>query len=98
MTPAARRAPFTWFVDAGIDFRTIPVRDDRAIARAVVPFRVMPARSPSKLGLTLTFCLLAGLLVWRFAVPRASPWLDVAALAAVAVLLLALRTFLKKRS
>ena len=40
----------------------------------------MPARSPSKLG--LTFGLLAALLVWGFAVPRASPWLDIAAHAA----------------
>jgi hypothetical protein len=57
----------------------------------------MAARSPSKVGLTLTFCLLAGLLVWRFAVPRASPWLDLAVLVAVAILLLALKNFLKKK-
>ena len=57
----------------------------------------MAARSPSKLGLTLTFCLLIGLLAWRFAVPKAAPWLDLAVLVAVAVLLLALRTFLQKK-
>jgi len=57
----------------------------------------MPARSPSKLGLTLTFCLLAGLLVWRFAIPGASPWLDLAALTAVGVLLFAIRSFMNKK-
>jgi hypothetical protein len=57
----------------------------------------MPARSPSKLGLTLTFCLLAGLLVWRYAVPGASPWLDLAALTAVGILLLTLRSDMNKK-
>jgi small basic protein len=57
----------------------------------------MPARSPSKLGLTLTFCLLIGLLLWRIAVPGPTAWLDIAALAAVALLLLGIRAFLHKK-
>jgi small basic protein len=57
----------------------------------------MPARSPSKLGLTLTFCLLIGLLLWRLAFPGATPWLDIAALVAVALLLTGIRAFLNKK-
>lgn len=57
----------------------------------------MAARRPSKLGLTLSFCLLAGLLVWRFAVPRASPWLDLGVLIVVGALLLGLRGLLQKK-
>lgn len=57
----------------------------------------MPARGPSKLGLTLTFCLLFGLLAWRFAVPRPSPWLDVGLLIAVGALLSGLRGRLRKK-
>jgi hypothetical protein len=57
----------------------------------------MPARSHSKLGLTLTFCLLIGLLLWRIAVPGPTAWLDIAALAAVALLLLGIRAFLHKK-
>jgi hypothetical protein len=48
-------------------------------------------RRPSRLGLTLTFCLLLGLLAWRWAVPSAPLWLDIALLAAAAVFLLAVR-------
>jgi len=48
-------------------------------------------RGPSRLGLALTFCLLVGLLVWRWAVPSAPLWLDIALLAAVGALLLAVR-------
>jgi len=50
-----------------------------------------PARRPSRLGLTLTFILLFGLLIWRWAVPGASLWLDAALLAIVGVALLAVR-------
>lgn len=57
----------------------------------------MAARRPSKLGLTLTFCLLGGLLVWRVAVPHASPWLDLGVLIVVAALLLGLKGFLQKK-
>lgn len=57
----------------------------------------MAARGPSKLGLTLTFCLLVGLLAWRFAMPHASPWLDIAVLIVVGGLLFGLRGFLKKK-
>jgi small basic protein len=57
----------------------------------------MAARRPSKLGFALTFCLLGGLLVWRFAVPKASPWLNLAVLLAVAALLFGLRGFLQKK-
>lgn len=51
----------------------------------------MPRR-PSRLGLSLTFALLIGLLAWRWAVPAPPPWLDAALLAAAGVLLLAVRT------
>lgn len=57
----------------------------------------MAARRPTKLGLTLTFCLLGGLLAWRIAVPKASPWLDVVALVVVGALLYGLREFLHKK-
>lgn len=57
----------------------------------------MAARRPSKLGLTLTFCLLGGLLVWRIAVPHASPWLDLMVLLAVGALLFGLRGLLQKK-
>lgn len=53
------------------------------------------ARRPTLLGLTLTGCLLFGLLAWRSAVP-ASVWLDLVLLAAVGGLLLALRRYLRR--
>lgn len=53
------------------------------------------ARRPTLLGLTLTGGLLFGLLAWRHAVP-ASMWLDIALLAAVGGLLLALRRYLQR--
>lgn len=54
------------------------------------------ARRPSLLGLTLTGCLLFGLLFWRSAVPAPSVWLDIALLAAVGGLLLAVRSYLQR--
>jgi hypothetical protein len=54
-------------------------------------------RRPSRLGLVLAACLLLGLLAWRRAIPDASPWLDIAALAAAWAFLLAVRTLLQKR-
>lgn len=57
----------------------------------------MAARRPSKLGLTLTFCLLGGLLVWRFAIPKPSPWLDLGVMVVVGALLYGLREFLNKK-
>jgi len=53
---------------------------------------------PSRLGLTLTFTLLAGLLVWRWAVPAAPVWLDALLLAAAGVLLLVVRARVRGRS
>ena len=53
---------------------------------------------PSRLGLALTFTLLAGLLVWRWAVPAAPAWLDALLLAAAGVLLLAVRARVRGRS
>ena len=55
----------------------------------------MPARRPTKLGIALTFGLLVGLMFWRLAVPGATPWLDILALTVVAILLLAIKTFLQ---
>jgi hypothetical protein len=52
-------------------------------------------RSPSPLGLFLTFCLLVGLLFWRLAIPNASPWLDILLLTAAGVFLLWVRARLK---
>jgi len=52
---------------------------------------------PSRLGLTLTFALLAGLLAWRWAVPSAPVWLDALLLAAAGVLLLAIRARVRGR-
>lgn len=49
-------------------------------------------RRPSRLGLALAGCLLAGLLLWRQAVPDATPWLDLVALTAAWVFLLTVRT------
>ena len=57
----------------------------------------MAARGPSKLGLTPTFCLLIGLLAWRFAVPQAPLWLDLVVLLVIGVLLFGLRGYLQKR-
>jgi hypothetical protein len=57
----------------------------------------MPARRPTKLGLTLTFCLLVGLMLWRIAVPGATAWLDIAALTAVALLLLGIKALMHKK-
>ncbi len=48
-------------------------------------------RRPSRLGLTVTFALLAGLLAWRWAVPSPPVWLDAILLAVAGVLLLAVR-------
>jgi hypothetical protein len=56
-----------------------------------------PTRRPSRLGLVLTFCLLIGLLLWRTALPGASPWLDLAALTLAGVFLLAVRSFVRGR-
>jgi hypothetical protein len=53
-------------------------------------------RRPSRLGLTLTFCLLFGLLIWRWAIPSASLWLDAALLAAAGVILLIVRARVEK--
>ena len=55
------------------------------------------AARPSLLGLVLTACLLGGLLLWRHAVPGATPWLDIVLLAAVWALLLAVRTYLQRK-
>jgi membrane protein implicated in regulation of membrane protease activity len=59
-----------------------------------VELRVKPSgkpswstRKPSRLGLIATFGLLAGLLIWRLVMPQSPPWLDLAALAWVVVLL-----------
>ena len=57
----------------------------------------MPARGPTNLGLTLTFCLLVGLMLWRLALPAAPPWLDIAAHVAVALLLTGIRAFLNRK-
>jgi len=56
----------------------------------------MPRR-PSRLGLSLTFALLVGLLAWRWAVPAAPPWLDAVLLAAAGVVLVLLRARLRGR-
>jgi hypothetical protein len=53
-------------------------------------------KRPSRLGLTLAGCLLAGLLLWRQAVPDASPWLDLAALTAAWLFLLAVRALRRR--
>lgn len=53
-------------------------------------------RRPSRLGVSLAACLLAGLLLWRQAVPDATPWLDLAALTAAWVFLLTVRTLRRK--
>jgi hypothetical protein len=52
-------------------------------------------RRPSRLGLTVTFCLLIGLLIWRLVMPASPLWLDLAALAGVGVLLLLIRVALR---
>jgi len=54
-------------------------------------------RGPSRLGLTLSFALLAGLLLWRWAVPSAPVWLDALLLAATGVLLLVVRARVRSR-
>ena len=53
-------------------------------------------RRPSCLGITLAGCLLAALLLWRQAMPDATPWLDLAALTAAWVFLLTVRTLRRK--
>ncbi|HEX5092885.1 MAG TPA: hypothetical protein VFV84_09390 [Burkholderiales bacterium] len=53
------------------------------------------ARRPSRLGIGLAFALLGTLLAWRVAVPVAPAWLDAILLAAVGVMLLRLRTYLR---
>lgn len=55
-------------------------------------------RRPSRLGLTLTFALLAGLLAWRWAVPSAPAWLDAILLAVAGVVLFAVRGHLRGRN
>ena len=52
-------------------------------------------RSPSRLGLTLSFALLAGLLAWRWLVPAPPIWLDAMLLAAAGVALGLLRARLR---
>lgn len=54
-------------------------------------------RRPSRLGLALACCLLIALYLWRRAIPDASPWLDIAALAAAWAFLLAVRAYLQRR-
>ena len=54
------------------------------------------ARRPSVLGLSLTGCLLIGLLLWRSAVPAPSAWLDAGLLAGVGALLVAVRDYLQR--
>lgn len=56
-----------------------------------------PSRKPSRLGRALAFSLLVGLLFWRIAMPNASPWLDIGALAVAAVFLLAVKSFVRGR-
>jgi len=62
-------------------------------ARAEMP----PGQKPSRLGRALAFSLLVGLLFWRIALPNASPWLDIGALAVVGVFLLAVKSFVRDR-
>ena len=52
-------------------------------------------RRTNPLGRFLALSLLAGLLLWRLAVPDASPWLDVLVLAAAGVFLLWARARVK---
>jgi membrane protein implicated in regulation of membrane protease activity len=54
-------------------------------------------RRPSRLGIGLAFGLLATLLAWRLALPAAPAWLDAVLLAAVGVVLLAVRARLRGR-
>jgi hypothetical protein len=53
-------------------------------------------RRPSRLGLIVTFALLAGLLIWRVTMPQSPPWLDLAALAWVVVLLLMVKRVIRE--
>ncbi len=55
-------------------------------------------RRPSRLGMTLTFALLFGLLAWRWAVPGAALWLDALLLAAAGVVLIVVRAHVRGRS
>ncbi len=52
-------------------------------------------RRPSRLGLVLTFCLLIGLLIWRFVMPQSPFWLDLAALLGVGMVLLIVKLVLR---
>jgi hypothetical protein len=63
-----------------------PVRPMNDITRS----RQIPRR-PSRLGLALTFGLLIGLLVWRWASPWSPFWVDLSALACAGVLLFVVR-------
>jgi hypothetical protein len=60
------------------------------------PTRTTGPGRPSRLGIVLAGCLLAGLFLWRQAVPDATPWLDLAALTAAWVFLLTIRTLRQK--
>lgn len=55
-------------------------------------------RRPSRLGMTLTFALLLGLLAWRWAVPGAAPWLDALLLGVAGVALVVVRAYVRGRS
>jgi hypothetical protein len=63
---------------------------------APAPADTRGPKRPSRLGLALAGCLLAGLFLWRQAVPDATPWLDLAALTAAWVFLLTVRTLRRK--